>query len=165
MQYRWNFVEKGDDPYISKAKPTVEKKEYNVDVILKIDETKTRILNSYATKQKCFTELGITKKRLNKIIDENIKHNGFYYVFHKNCPKELLKDYSGMSLRAMRTEEERRIERIDCATKQSYIFENYSEIKVRLGYKMETIRKAIISNTLYNGFIWRFYDEPDNKKN
>ena len=155
--YRWNFVEKGDDPNISKAKPTnALKKEYKTDVILQLNSTKTAILASYCTKISLITELGITKGKLNKIIQEKLKFGNCYYIFHKDCPKELLKDFDCPTTRTIKTAQSKQIMQINPITKAEYVFNSFDEIQLKVGFKKRTIQKAIETNTVYGGSIWKY---------
>lgn len=154
--YRWNFVEKNEDPNISIVKATdLSKKEYKADVVLQLDEEKTKILNSYTTKIKLATELKITKIKLNKIIENNLKHNGHYYVLHQQCPESLLKGYDGSTSRTIKTGVSS-IKQINPITKDEIIFNTFDEISVKLGIKPRTIKKAIEDKIICNGSIWKY---------
>ncbi|ATZ80743.1 putative glycosyltransferase [Bodo saltans virus] len=155
--YRWCFVEKGDDPNVSKAKPTVEKEEYKIDVILQLNETKTKVIKFYTTKVSLLTELGITKIRLNKIIDEKIKHNNSYYIYRKDCPEALLKDIDYCpTTRTIKTATAKRIQQINPITGSKVIFNGFEELQLKIGIKRETIQKTIKNNTLYGGNIYQY---------
>ena len=157
--YRWNFVEKNDNPNISKAKPTdTSKKEYGTDVILQLNSTKTTILASYCTKISLANELEITKRKLNKIIQEKLKFGNCYYVFHKDCPKELLKDFDCPTIRTIKTNKSKQIIQINPITKAEYVFNSFDEIQLKVGFKRQTIQKAIDTNTMYGGSIWKYCD-------
>jgi hypothetical protein len=157
--YRWNFVEKNDDPNVSKAKPTnTSKKEYKTDVILELNNTKTKILGSYSTKISLLTKLGITKKKLNKIIQEKTRFDDCYYIFHKDCPKTLLKDFDCPTTRTIKTSNSKPIIQINPVTKTEHTFNSFDELNIKLGIKKQTIKKAIENNTLCGGSIWKYRD-------
>jgi hypothetical protein len=155
--YRWCFVEDGCDPNISVAKPTKESKCQNSDVILQLNESKTKILNSFSTKKELSKELKITKKRLNKMMQEDIKFNNCFYVTYSECPDELLKKFNGSTTRKVNASNSLGpIKRIDPITKSEIIFNTFDEINVKLGYRRVTIKKAIDNKTLYGGHIWEY---------
>jgi hypothetical protein len=61
--YRWNFVEKNEKPNEANAKPTnLSKRSYKTDVILQLNETKTKILKSFLTKTQLFTNACALRK-------------------------------------------------------------------------------------------------------
>jgi hypothetical protein len=155
--YRWNFVDKDDDPNVSNARPTnTTKTEYKADVILQLNDTKTAILAAYSTKISLCNELQITKRKLNKIIDEKLKFNNSYYVFHRDCPDALLKNYTGFVTRTIKTTNAKPIKQINPITKTEWIFNNFDEINNKLGIKAQTIKKAITNNILCGGSIWQY---------
>jgi hypothetical protein len=155
--YRWNFVEKGEDQNISKAEPTnLDKKKYNSNVVLQLNETKTKILNSYMTKIKLLNELGITKRKLNKIIENGLKFNSHYYVLSQNCPEVLLKEYKGSTIRSIK---KCLIKQINPISKSELIFNTFGEISTKLGFKAQSIQKAIKNKTMYGGSIWELCEK------
>lgn len=152
--YRWNFVEKGEDPNISNTVPTtILKKNPKVGTVLQLNETKTKILRSFFTKIQLSTELKINKPKLNKIIENDVKHNGHYYVLIQNCPKNLLEDYNGSTVRIVNT---KLIKQINPITKEEIIFNSITEISVKLGFSQKSIRKAIRTNIMYGGSMWKY---------
>jgi hypothetical protein len=153
--FRWAFIEDGDDPNISKASPTNTTRTYNVGVILKLDETQTKILGSYTSKIDVVKELNIAKSKLNKIIDEKIKYNDCYYMYYQNCPPEILKNYTYSATRGPQIKLHP-IKQINCVTGAEHIFNSFEDISVRCGIKSATIKKAILTNTVCKGYIWSY---------
>ncbi len=154
--FRWNFVEDGQDPNASNAEPTDKSIiEYKAEVILQLDETKTKILNSFSTKIGLATELGITKKKLSNIIGNNVKFNGCYYIPHSKCPETILKEYKGSTKRSTK-KILNCIKQINPITKEELIFNTFDEISVKLGIKARTIKNAIEKKIICNGSIWEF---------
>jgi len=79
--FRWNFVENGLDPMICNIAPTKSKiKSFNDNVIIELNDTKTEIINSYATKNKLEEQLKISSKTLKKIIEDNLLYDNKYYI-------------------------------------------------------------------------------------
>ena len=163
--YRWNFVEKDEDPNIANAKPTSEtKRKYKADVILQLNETKTKILKSFLTKVQLCTELKISKKPLNNIIEKGTKYNGRYYVLCRDCPEELLKKFDGPTVRTIRISKNMHpIKQINPITKEEVIFNTLEEISVKLGFNAASIQKAIKNETMHGGSIWKFVNEEANE--
>ena len=50
---------------------------------------------------------------------------------------------------------------INPVTKTEHIFNSFDEINIKLGIKMQTIKKAIKNNVLYGGSIWKYCDPSD----
>jgi phage anti-repressor protein len=158
--YRWNYVEEGDDPKISKAKPTTESKTQNSDIILQLNDTKTEILDSFSTKKELKKKLGIGAEKLKKIIQNGTKFNNHYFVLYSDCPKLLLDNYNGSTIRIVKASNALGpIKRIDPITKGEIIFNTFDEINVKLGFRRPTIKKAIENKTMWGGFLWEFCDK------
>jgi hypothetical protein len=108
---------------------------------------------------KAFTELGITKKKLNKIIDNELKFNDSYYVLAQNCPEALLKEYKGSTVRTIKNQ---CIKQTNPISKTELYFSTYEEISTKLGFKARSIKNAIQNKTMYGGSIWEFCEKKDN---
>jgi hypothetical protein len=155
--FRWCYVEKDADDKVSHAKPTVESKSINADVILKLDNAKTKILESYPTKKEAIKNLGITMEKLNKIIQNGDKIYNYYLVLYSNCPKTLLDKFEGSTIRKVNAANSLGpIIRVDPITKDEVIFNTFEEIDNRLGFRRPTIKKAIDNKILWGGFLWKY---------
>jgi hypothetical protein len=100
--------------------------------------------------------LNIAKKKLNKIIEDGIKFNNYYYVLCSDCPENLLKEYDGPTVRTVNiSKNSYPIKQINPITKEELIFNTYDEISVKLGFKARTIKNAIVNKTMYGGSIWK----------
>ncbi len=158
--YRWCYVEKDDDPQISHAKPTVASKIIDVDVILQLNDTKTKILTSFPTKKEAKKNLGITIDKLNKILENGTKEYNYYLVRHSDCPKALLDKFNGSTIRTVKAANSLGpIKKIDPITKNETIFNTFEEIDTRLGFRRMTIKKAIENKTLWGGSIWEYCEK------
>lgn len=156
--FRWNFVEKDENPNISNIKPTVIKKNiYENSVICQLDNTQTKILDSFPTKKCLGEKLGIAQFTLKKIIDNKTKFNNNYYLKSKDCPKELLNNYHGLIKRV--NYGSKRIKQINSITKDETIFNSLNEINIKLGFKSATIKNAIENNILIGGSLWEYYKD------
>jgi hypothetical protein len=158
--YRWCYVEKDQDPKVSHAKPTVASKSIDADVILQLDETKSKILNTFSTKKEAVKNLGICINKLNKIIQNGEKIYKYYLINYSDCSKELLDKYDGSTIRKVKAANSLGpIKRIDPITKNEVIFNTFEEIDIRLGFRRPTIKKAIETKTLWGGFSWEFCEK------
>jgi hypothetical protein len=155
--YRWCFVEKDEDPQISHAKPTVASKIIDVDIILQLNDTKTKILTSFPTKKEAKKNLGITIDKLNQILQNGTKQYNYYLVRYSDCPKALLDKFDGSTIRTVKAANSLGpIKKIDPITKDEIIFNTFEEIDIRLGHRRTTIQKAIENKTLWGGSIWEY---------
>ena len=156
--YRWNFVEKDDDPNISTAKPThIIKKAENqkYEMVLQLNNTKTKIIDSAPTKKYFLEKFKISSNTLSRAIKNNKKIEDSYIVNYSDCPEKLLKTYKGTTTRKVNTANKLGpIKRIDPISKNEVIFDTFDEINVKLGFKRPTIKKAIENKTLHGGSLW-----------
>jgi hypothetical protein len=154
--YRWNFVEDDEDPNISTIGETVLSRVPSiVSSILQLNDTKTKILNSFSTKDYVAQTLNIDKTRMRKIVADGIKINNCYYVEYENCPKELLDNYNKPINRIIHTHS-KQIKQINPISKESIVFNTLNEISIKFGYASRTILDAIENKTIWGGFIWEF---------
>jgi hypothetical protein len=154
--YRWNFVEDGEDPTISRAEPTVSIKNPSIiNTIVELNESKTEILDTYHTKNHLAKKLKIGKLTMTNIIKNGKLYNDRYYIEYHKCPNELLNAYKKPINRIIRTHS-KQIKQINPITKESIIFNTLSEISVKLGFASTTIQDAIETNTIWGGYMWEY---------
>ena len=154
--FRWNFVENGLDPMICNIAPTKSKiKSFNDNVIIELNDTKTEIINSYATKNKIEEKLKISSKTLKKIIEDNLLYDNKYYIEYNKCPQELLNKYN-KPIETYDNKKNIKIKRIDPITKECIIFNSLTEIQKNFGITNRTIRNAIKNKTICNCFLWNY---------
>jgi hypothetical protein len=155
--YRWNFVKKGDDPNISNVLPTVNFKS-KIPIrssILKLNSTKTEIIESFYTKDFLWKELKISKKKLQKIIENNELYNNYYYIEYLKCPNELLVKYNKPINRIIPAHS-KAIKQINPITNEVIIFNTLSELYIKYGFCSTTIIYAIENKTIHGGFLWDY---------
>ena len=158
--FRWNFIEEGNDPNISNILPTKEYKNKApiIDTILKLNLTKTEILESYFTKNFLAKELNLSKIKIRHIIEYGEKYNDNYYIEYYKCDKELLNKYTKPINRII-PNNSKQIKQINPITKDIVIFNNLSEIYIKFGIASTTILNVINEKILYNGFLWEYYNQ------
>lgn len=142
---------------ISRILPTNEYK-YKppiVETILKLNETKTEILDSYFTKNFIASELKIGKLTMRNIIAENKMYNNHYYIEYSKCPQELLNKYNKPINRII-SANSKQIKQINPITNEIVIFNTLTEIYIKFGIATSTIIDAIKNNTVCSGFIWQY---------
>jgi MSV199 domain len=160
--YRWNFVEKDEDPNISKAAPTANKrKEFDTDIILQLNETKTEIVGSFYTKKEVKDKFRLNQPKLEKLLNGDTKYKKCYFVKYKDCPPKLLENYDGPNNRVILAQS-KQIKQIHATTKEETIFNNLNEISIKLGFKYKTIKNAIENRILVGGSIWKYCDDDMN---
>lgn len=155
--YRWNFVKENKDPNIVNIKPTVE---YNskpsiIDTILQVNNDKTKIINSFYTKDYTAKHLQITKLKMKKIVQNCELYNDYYYIEYYKCPQKLLDDYK-IPINRIIPSHSKQIKQIHPVTKQEITFNSLQEIYIKLGFASKTIIQAIESNSVCNGSLWQY---------
>lgn len=156
-EFRWNFVEKGDDENISTVEPTEQSNKPSIiNSILQLNSTKTKILDSFYTKDVIAKKLGIGKLRMTKIIKDGAKFNDCYYVEYYKCPEKLIDEYNKPINKVIRTHSVQ-IKQINNITKDTVIFNSFNEIYIKLGYASKTIKDAIENKTSLGGSMWEYY--------
>ena len=155
--FRWNYINKGDNPNISNILPTVEckTKKHIIDTILKLNSTKTEILDSYATKAILAKELKINIRTIRKNIDNNEKHGDNYFIEYHRCPKELIEKYDKIIKKNI-SPCSKQIKQINPSTNEIIIFNSLTEIYTKYGYSNPYILNAIKDKKIYKGFLWEY---------
>ena len=155
--FRWNFVNKDEDPNISIILPTVEckTKKHIIDTILKLNSTKTEILDSYATKAIVAKELKINIRTIRKIIDHNEKHGDNYFIEYNRCPKELIEKYDKIINKTIVTSA-KQIKQINPTTNEIIIFKSLTDLYTKYGISNPYILKAIEQKKIFKGYLWEF---------
>ena len=163
--FRWNFVKKDEDPNISKALPTTNfKSKIPIrSTILKINSTKTEIIDSFYTKEFIWKELKISKPKLRKIIENNELYNNHYYIEYYKCSSELLEKYKKPLNRVIYSNS-KTIKQINPISKEVIIFNTLNEIYIKYGFSPSTIINAINDKNVHGSFLWEYYYKEDIKK-
>jgi hypothetical protein len=153
--FRWCFVEKNEDPNISKAKPTTNKTNRITEPIVKINESKTEIIDIYNNQEECFLNNGLTKAKLKELILNNTLFHNIYFCKISDCDPEILHKYNISNTLFKKQTKSKSIIAINPLTKEEIIFKTISEIPIKLGGTSCSINSAIKNKTIYNGYYWK----------
>lgn len=157
--FRWNFVEIDEDETITNIKPTVaSNKPPTINSILRLNSTKTEILDSFFTKECLQKKLDITSHQMTKIITKGLIFNDHYYIEYCKCPQELLNKYTKPINRIVRTRS-KQIKQINPITNETVLFNTLNEVSIKFGYTGKTIKDAIQNKTLLGGNVWQYYEK------
>jgi hypothetical protein len=154
--YRWNFVNEGEDPNISKVSETkIINKPRTINTIIELNNTKTEVLNTYYTKKLILQKYKISKKILINIIKDNKLYDDKYFIEYHKCPQDLLDKYD-KPINRLKSVKSKAIKQIHPITKTEVIFNTFTEISNKFGICAKTIQNAIDSKSAYYGFIWEY---------
>ncbi len=154
--FRWNYVENGEDPNVSKIQPTnIKHKPYKISTILKLNSSKSEIIETYPNKIILMDELKISKPTLRKIINNNKLYNQHYYIEYDNCPENLLKKYN-KPINKNISPLAKAIKRIDPLTGEITIFNSFNDVYVKTGIPHITIQNAIKDKQVHVKFYWEY---------
>ena len=154
--YRWCFVEKGEDPNISKAEPTnISISSRITEPIVKMNKNKTEIINIYNNQEECFLNNGLTKSKLKELIINNILYHDVYFTKITNCDSQILHKYNISNSLFKKQTKSKSVIAINPLTKEEMIFKTISEIPIKLGGTCCSINSAIKNKTIYNGYYWK----------
>jgi hypothetical protein len=154
--FRWCFVEKDEDPNISKAKPNNNNKSSRItEPIVKLNENKTEIIDIYKNQEECFLNNGLTKSKLKKLIISHTLYHNIYFIKISDCDPELLHKYNISNSLFKKQTKSKSIIAINPLTKEEIIFKTISEIPIKLGGTTGSINSAIKNKTIYNGYYWK----------
>lgn len=148
--YRWNFINKD-------TLPTVEYKSSTPirDVILKLNETKDLIIETFKTKDEAAKALGVAKLTMRNIIKNQEKYNTYYYIEYSKCPLHIIEKYD-KPIFGINSIHAKKIKQINPITNTYICFNNLNEIQLKLGIASKTIINSINDKTIYAGSLWEF---------
>ena len=86
--FRWNFIDKEITPTLEYKSSTPIR-----DAILKLNDTKNLIIETFTTKDEAAKILGIAKLTMRNIIKNQEKHNMYYYIENSKCPLHIIEKY------------------------------------------------------------------------
>lgn len=155
--YRWAFIEKGEDPYSYQAAPTNMKITNRiVEPIVKLNSAKDEVLEVYNTQEECFINNKLKKEKLNKLIKTKEIHDNVYYIKMSECDSHILDTYTNKINKVQNRTNSKPVISINPLTKEEIIFNTISEVPIKIGGSIESIRIAIANKTLYNGYFWKY---------
>lgn len=161
--FRWSYVEEGEDPKISKIKYVPLGKSQsmvNNNIILQLDNTKTKILESYCSNTKAAAQLCISRHRMSSIVKNGTQFNDSYFVEYNKCPKELLDKYE-KPINKFIWPNNKRIKQIIPFTNEIIIHDSLTSVYIKLGFSKPSVKDAIENKTSLGGCLWEYY-EPQN---
>lgn len=154
--FRWCFVEKNEDPTISKAEPTNTKILSRItEPIAKMNKSKTKIIDIYNSQEECFLNNGLTKTKLRELIQSQQLYHNVYFCKITDCTTEVLHKYNISNSLFNKQTKSKSIIAINPLTKEEIEFRTISEIPIKLGGTSCSINSAIKNKTIYNGYFWK----------
>jgi hypothetical protein len=154
--FRWSFVEKDEDPNISKVQTTnVNTSSRITEPIVKMNESKTEIIDIYNSQEECFLNNGLTKSKLRELIINNTLYHNVYFLKITNCNQKILHKYNINNSLFKKQTKSKSIIAINPLTKEEILFKTISEIPIKLGGTECSINSAIKNKTIYNGYYWK----------
>lgn len=146
--FRWIY--EGDE-----ILPTIKSIELITGPILKLNEDKTEIIETYKCKEEVRKLLKICSKTLKKIIMNEEKHKNEYYITLSKCSEILLKNYNKPILQSY-VGNSIKIKQINAETNQVCIFNSIADIRRKYIICNSTIISCIENKTEYKGFYWEY---------
>ena len=154
--FRWNLIKRDEDENVCDLAPTIERqKGREINTIIQLNSTKTKIIDSFGTRTSLMKKLKIGMPKLNSIIENNEKYSDHYYVKLDDCPQNLLDKYQKPINQFIR-KNSKQIKQINPTTKQTLIFNSLADIYRKYGIADSTIVNAIKNKEVYQGFLWEY---------
>ena len=148
--YRWNFIDKPLNATVElKYAPPIR------ETIIRINEEKSAIIETYLSKDIAAKHLNISKLKMRNIIRMSEKFNCGYFVEFSKCPRELIDKYDKPIYTPTHVNS-KKIKQICPQTNNVVIFNNLNDICIKYGICSATIIKAINSKTIYSGSLWEY---------
>jgi phage anti-repressor protein len=148
--FRWNFIDK-------ETKPTNHYKSNSPirETILKLNETKDTILESYISKDEIAKIYKIGKLKMTNIIRNEEKYDNCYFIEYSKCPHNIIEKYD-KPIMGISSVNAKRIKQINPVTKTEIIFNSLIEIYIKYGYASKTIINVIENKLIYGGCLWEY---------
>ena len=146
--FRWAYIN-------TEIKETKESLQQIRGPILKLNETKTEIIEVFKTMKLAAADINTGKLSIRDIINNNEKYNSFYYIEYTKCSKDLIEKYN-KPIHNKNHIHAQKVKQINPISKTSIIFNNYNEIYIKLRIASKTIINAINNKTIYCGSLWEY---------
>ena len=157
--FRWCFVEKDEDPMISKANPTNKEISTRItEPIVKMNNSKNEIIEMYKSQEECFLNNGLTKAKLKELIKSQELYHDVYFMKISDCHTNILKKYNITNEQFKKNTKSKSIIAINPLSKEETVFNTITEIPIKLGGSELSINNAIKNRTIYNGYFWKIKD-------
>lgn len=154
--FRWCFVEKDDDPMISKAEPTNKNISSRVtEPIIKMNDLKNEVIDVYNSQEECFLNNGLTKSKLKDLIKSQELYHNVYFMKISDCHDDILKKYNISNNHFKKQSNSKSVIAVNPLTKEEILFKTITEIPIKLGGTESSINSAIKNNNIYNGYYWK----------
>ena len=156
--FRWNFVEKDKDPYISNLEPTIiNNKKIFKEPVIKLNKNKDNIINVYLSRKECATDIGIGVDKLRGIINNQKLYNDYYYILISQCSADIINQYNikyaNIKIPAINSKP---IIQINPINNEKIVFDSINTIHIKLGFTEVSIRNAIKNKKLFHGCYWEY---------
>ncbi len=159
--YRWSFVETDQDENIVKINQTRElKKLQNNGYIAKLNKEKDTILNVYLDRR---TASMLNNYNSVAYLDDYVKSGkpvgDYYYVLYENCDKELQRLFLAKIGKTDFILYKNGVGQFDKDNNLLQEFTSKYNCKTECGIGDKSLSKAIITNTMYNGYYYKYLEE------
>jgi len=147
--FRWNYI----DDEINQT--NITKRSTQVESISKLNNDKTKILESYSTKKELKTILKLPDKKMDKVINNKERYNNYYYIKKSECPNNLLESIN-FEIKQYVPNCSKKIKQINPISKNEVIFNSLTEACTMYGINSKTITENITNKTVYCGSLWEY---------
>ena len=159
--YRWSFVEIDQDENVVIIKPTrVLKKLQNNGYIAKLNKEKDTILNVYLDRR---TACALNNYNSIAYLDSYVKTGkpvgDFYYILYENCDKNLQRSFLAKIGKRDFLLYKNGVGQFDKDNNLLQEFTSKYNCKTECGIGDKSLSKAIITNTMYNGYCYKYLEE------
>ena len=159
--YRWSFVETDQDENIVKINQTRElKKLQNNGYIAKLNKEKDTILNVYLDRR---TACALNNYNSIAYLDSYVKTGkpvgDFYYILYENCDKNLQRSFLEKIGKTDFLLYKNGVGQFDKDNNLLQEFTSKYNCKTECGIGDKSLSKAIITNTMYNGYYYKYLEE------
>ena len=148
--YRWNYLGNPLNPTCEyKSQPPIR------ETIIQLNEDKTKIIETFTSKDIAAKKFNIGKLRMRNIIKTSEKFNSCYFVVFSKCPSNLLESYE-QNIQHPHNNNSKQIKQTHQLSNNFMIFKNLNEIYIKHGICSKTIINAIENKTIYSGSLWEY---------
>ena len=159
--YRWSFVEIDQDENVVNITPTRElKKLQNNGYIAKLNKEKDTILNVYLDRR---TASMLNNYNSVAYLDSYVKTGklvgDYYYILYENCDTNLKKTFLEKIGKRDFLLYKNGVGQFDKDNNLLQEFTSKYNCKTECGIGDKSLSKAIITNTIYNGYYYKYLEE------
>ena len=130
----------------------------HIDTIIKLNNTKTEIIDTYASLKQLATLEKMSVNTIKKYISNNMIYKNYSYIYLKDCSQILIDNYlsNGNIINKYKANHSKIIIKYDPINNVEFKYESLSDALLQNHIRYTKLKHAIENDILVDGFKWKY---------